>query len=486
MNPITATSRQAAARAPARPVEPPKLGSAPEPADVWHERQLARGPAGRRAIRRALVELAGMIGRAHAAGARLYGLTCRRLLVTQEGDWPHLAWGDVRRVRRGRLSRRARAKDLAALLYDRRGFTTRTERLRFLKHYLEAQGSDGTASGWQIMVEDLARRHGGRQDARHDRLVVGSNRHFTRLRLGGGWRGHAMLAGPRWPAWSAATQLVFEAPQWHAALADPEALFRGAGVAVVAETPTSTVVRRRLRVGRHEVEVFVHRQRPAGALATLTTRLRGGPAARAFRLGHSLVQRRVPVALPLAALEWRRGPGLADSILITEAVDAPPLGRFLDAHLAAGGRDKSPLTRTERRRLAREVLWQLGRLLQRLHDNNYAHRALKARDLLVRWRAGRNPQVVLVGLDGLRRCRSLTARQRFAGLMRLNVSLLQSTAVNRAERLRLLVGYLRRPGGGPVNFKPYWRMLADWSSRRLAQQIRTRRRRQKAARRPAP
>jgi hypothetical protein len=52
-------------------------------------------------------------------------------------------------------------------------------------------------------------------------------------------------------------------------------------------------------------------------------------------------------------------------------------------------------------------------------------------------------------------------------------------------RLRMLLGYLRRPGGGRPNFKPYWRVLEDWSADKLSNQIRSRRRKQRAARRPA-
>jgi len=47
------------------------------------------------------------------------------------------------------------------------------------------------------------------------------------------------------------------------------------------------------------------------------------------------------------------------------------------------------------------------------------------------------------------------------------------------------MGYLRRPGVGTMDFKRYWRALEDWSARKLRRQIRSRRRRQKAARRPA-
>ncbi len=78
----------------------------------------------------------------------------------------------------------------------------------------------------------------------------------------------------------------------------------------------------------------------------------------------------------------------------------------------------------------------------------------------------------------------MTVQRKFRGLMRLNVSLLQCPVVNHAGRLRMLLGYLRRPVQGRIHFKPYWRVLEEWSGRKLQQQIHSRRRRQRAVRRP--
>ena len=70
--------------------------------------------------------------------------------------------------------------------------------------------------------------------------------------------------------------------------------------------------------------------------------------------------------------------------------------------------------------------------------------------------------------------------------MRLNVSLLECPVVNRAGRLRMLLGYLRGPGVGQVNFRPYWQLLQDWSGRKIRHQIASRQLRQKALRRAGP
>jgi tRNA A-37 threonylcarbamoyl transferase component Bud32 len=456
-------------------------------ADAWHARQLRRGPAGVRSIRRATVALAGLVGRMHAAGVRHGDLHCGNVLVRGGDHRPELVLMDLHRVRgRRRLPRRARAANLAHLLHDRLDFTTRTDRLRFLKHYLRASGAEGTLRGWQLLVERLALRYTPRQLAQRDRRVLGRNRYFCPIRLGRGWRGHVVLASKRRLAGSRAAELEFDVDQWRQALGDPGRLTEADDAEVVKDTRSSLVVRRRLTIGGRRLHVYVKRPRRKRPWKALVDCVRPSKALRAFGLGHMLLTRRVPTALPLAALERRTGPVLRDALLITEAVCAPSLHDFLKTWLATPPRGDVRLTVPQQRHLAQQVLWQLGRLVQRLHDRGFAHRDLKATNLLVRWSPGRSPDLVLVDLDGLRRRRLLTTRRRFQGLMRLNVSLLQCPEVNHAGRLRMLLGYLRRPGSGRIAFKPFWRVLEDWSASKLDQQIRSRRRRQRQTRRPAP
>jgi tRNA A-37 threonylcarbamoyl transferase component Bud32 len=456
-------------------------------ADIWHERQLARGREGLRLIRQATAAIGRLVGRMHAAGVVHRDLHCGNILVRTDSAEPQLVLMDLHRIRRRRsLSRRARTANLAQLFHDRRDFTSRTDRLRFLKSYLAESRAGGSLRGWQEMVESFARRYTRRQNAQRDRQTLGAGRYFSPIRLPGGWRGHVVLASRRGLAGSQTADMDFNLDDWRLALRDPEALFTSPGGDVIKDSPSSLIVRRSLNVGANRLEVFIKRARRKKAWRILLDCFRPARSIRAFELGHALLTRRIRTALPLAALERRRGPFLQDSILITEAVKAPYLNRFLEAYLACPSGEGSQLSAAQQRHLAQQVLWQLGRLVQRLHDGNFAHRDLKATNILVRWQPGAPPEVVLVDLDGLGRRRLLTARRRFQGLMRLNVSLLECPIVNHAGQLRMLLGYLRRPGGGRINFKPYWRVLEDWSAKKLRRQIRSRRKRQRAARRPAP
>ncbi len=436
-----------------------------EPGDEWHERQLARGEQGARAIRTATLALADLIGRMHAAGVIHRDLHCGNVLVRSDADPVELVLMDLHRASlRKRLSRRARAANVAMLLHDRRHVTTRTDRLRFLRRYLQASGATGALRGWELQIDDFARRHTRRLSRQRDRRARGTNRYFARLRLPGGWRGHVVRASKRRLADSQAATLEFDDDAWREALKDPASLLAGEGRTVLKDSPSSLVIRRSLTVGEHTLEVVVKRARRKYGWKLLIDCFRTSRALRAFRLGHALLARRIANVLPLAAIERRTGPLLTDSILITEFVDDVKLNDFFSRRPASA----------EQRRLARDVLWRTGRLVQRLHDHGYAHRDLKANNILVHTSPAGQAELVLVDLDGLRPVRVLTVRRRYQGLMRLGVSLLKCPAVTHAGRLRVLLAYLRRPGCGRVNFKPVWRVLEEWSDRKLRRQIRSR------------
>ncbi|MHC4294180.1 MAG: lipopolysaccharide kinase InaA family protein [Planctomycetota bacterium] len=454
-----------------------------ESSHEWHTQQLTGGATGKRNIQEALLRLAETIGQMHAAGVIHRDLHAGNVLIRTDTPQPTPVLMDLHRMkRRRRLSRRARVANLAQLFHDRLDWTTRTERLRFLKHYLQVSGADGTLRGWGLMVEQFARRHRRRLYAQRDRRIINDNKYFERIKLPGAWRGHVVLASKRNLTDSAAACVTFKADDWRSVLGRPQKLLMGNGIETVKDTPSVKVIRRTLEVAGNKLDVYVKRPRRRRAWKILLDCFRSARPIRAFRLGHALLTRRIATALPLVALERRIGPLLLDSILITETVDAPKLNEFLNKRLGDAGEEVESLDPPQRRQLAREVLWQMGRLLQRLHDNNFHHRDLKGPNMLVQWSEDRSPQIVLVDLDGLQRVRRLTTRRQFQGLMRLNVSLLRCTVVNHAGRLRMLLGYLRRPGSGRIHFKPYWRVLETWSTRKLREQIRSRRKQQKAQR----
>ena len=453
------------------------------PLGDWHDRQGPWGPGDGPQARRVAGQLAEQLGRMHAAGLFHGDLHAGNILLAEPDGraWPVIT--DLHRIRRRRRgARRWCGIDLAMLMHDRLGCTTRSRRLAFLRTYLQALGGRGTLRGWAGQVARLAERHWRRQVASRDRRLGRPGRYFAPLRLPDGWRGQVMLACKGGTAPTALAGKTLSLAQWQQALAQPRRLLEGEQATVVKDSPSVCIVRRPLTVGPQTLEVYVKWVRRHRGLRAVWDMVRPGRALRAFRLGHALITRRIPTALPLAVLEQRRRRQLRENILITEAVSgAEPLNRFLQRRLSAG---QGPLD-AGGTRLARQLLWQLGRLLRCLYAAGFAHRDLKASNLVVGGRAGEPPRIVLVDLDGLSRPWVLTRRRQFQGLMRLNVSLLDCPAVTRAGRLRMLLGYLRRPGAGRIQYKPYWRELERWSARKLSRQIRQRRRRQRRVRETA-
>jgi tRNA A-37 threonylcarbamoyl transferase component Bud32 len=455
------------------------------PADKWHADQSV---AGNTDIRAATIALAELVGRMHACGVLHRDLHCGNVLVRtveSAGRFDGLVLMDLHRMlRRRRLSRRSRAANLAQLFHDRRLWTTRSQRIRFLRHYLRAAGAEGTLRGWIRLIELFANRHTRRLYAQRDRRIFATNRYFARMSVAGR-RTHVILASKRSLPGSETCEHTFTTEDWSKALADPDALFTGDDIKIIKDSASSYIVQRRLRVGQRDIDVYVKRPRRKRAVRWVTDLFRPSRSLRSFYLGHALLGRHIYTALPLAAMEKRRWGFLVDSILITEQVHGLHLNKFLNRYLDGEQTDGS---RIEKRRLARQVLRKLGQLLRRLHEERFAHRDLKASNLLVHWdnHPDQAPEVILVDLDGVNSVRRVTRRQQFRGLMRLNVSLLECPVVNHAGRLRMLLGYLRSPGTGRINFKPYWRLLQNWSTRKIRRQITSRQRRQKAQRRTSP
>ena len=98
-----------------------------ESADEWHARNLQRGADGRKAIRKAIINLARVIAKMHSIGVLHCDLHAGNIMIRTDAPDPQCVLMDLHRMRkRPWISRRSRAANLAQLLHDRSEWSSRS------------------------------------------------------------------------------------------------------------------------------------------------------------------------------------------------------------------------------------------------------------------------------------------------------------------------------------------------------------------------
>jgi len=438
-------------------------------AESW----LALDPAepGARSTRNAMIDVvARLVAHAHQSGFEHSDLHAGNVLLQTRGNTFRAVFVDLPGIRTGqRVSDAGVVRNLAQLnqWFQIRG--TLTDRLRFLDRYLhwrdavQSQCPFGRRLGLDrpALLQALERathRHAEALYTKRDRRAMRDGRYFTRLRLPGGWRGHAFLTAKHEIAGSPAASLTLSRTQWQALLADPQRWVEPQDRSrVIKDSASGMICWDCLDAGDgRQLKVVYKRSRPRNPLKLLLHSLWRSRPMLTWRRANALLNRRIPTARPLAVLERRRLGLLADSFIITEYLEH---ARDLDTVLTVLLRNEKP---TRQRTVKRQITTALVRVLRDLHDRGFIHRDLKAPNVMVQWNpAGEEPaRVLLVDLDGLRhRGYASPAWQRRA-LMRLNISLEQCRRVSVTDRLRFLQAYLARTGHPQPEWKSVWRQIA--------------------------
>ena len=420
---------------------------------------------------------ADLIASAHRVGFWHHDLHAANLLVQSPTDAePRVAFVDLHSAQAGTPITEPRARrNLVQLNQWFARHATRTERLRFLKAYLARRQSPASTAPvprdaldrWVGAIAVDAHRHANLLWAKRDRRSTRTGTYFTRLRLPGGWSGHAYVRCKRPVDGSRASRLVFSRSQWQSWLADPTRFFSpDRPEDVLKDSHSGTVVRAELPVDDGPpLPVICKRSRPRTWAKRLWYLFRPARPIQTFRRGHALLNRDLPTARPLVALQRRIAGLIVDGLVITEAI---PDTEDLDALLRMRLLDQPP---ARQRRVKRQLIDELVRLYTRLHDRGCLHRDMKAPNLLVQWSADRDelPRITLVDLDGLHMRRRMTWPQRLRTIMRLNVSLDPCRIVTRTDRLRFLKAYLARSPHPSRQWKSVWKALTAASAEKRTQ-----------------
>jgi tRNA A-37 threonylcarbamoyl transferase component Bud32 len=192
---------------------------------------------------------------------------------------------------------------------------------------------------------------------------------------------------------------------------------------VVKHGPHRTVY----RVVLPEVDCHVKHCRVHDARAWLRECARPSKARGEYERGLAVAARGVPTVTPLAVGE-ARGPRPGDSFLVTQTLDAEPLGTFIEQNASALGA-----------RLRQRLTVALARFLARLHDAGVTHHDLHPNNLLLALDDDGEPRLHLIDLHAVRLGASLSRRSRRENLVVLNRWFVMR--VGRSDRLRFWKEY---------------------------------------------
>ncbi len=414
------------------------------PLDACLERDLPQRPVKHQAIlrRRLTVALADLCAALHAAGVVQDDLHPGNVLVgwSDAADatslpTPRLYLIDLPGVRLSRpLSWRAARDNLVMLYSGLAADTSRADRLRFWKHYLQARAGQPLAHP-RHAARDIARRardFACRNRRGRDARSLRNNRDFQAFHCEG-WQVHAVA------------QLEKD---WLTTWAmNPVALLQRYLHHPLKLSHTSVVVQAEVPLNNTCKTVALKHCQAATGWKRLLAPWRKSKAWRGWYTGHALAQRDIGTALPLAMLHRAGG----DSYLMTEWIEGAE-----NLHLYAWRLAEMPRALSEVR--AQQTAHGLGQLLGRLHRWQIAHRDLKWGNLLAAPRVGA-VETAIIDLDGVKIRRHLSDKQRCSNLARFAASLVLHPAVRRGHCRRFLQAYLHEYAEGE-DWKTWWRMIS--------------------------
>jgi serine/threonine protein kinase len=432
----------------------------------------------RRAARISLLEeaLAELLARAHQAGLAHSDLHPGNLLVEPQPEGrPNVCLVDLHSVRVGTpVSDREAVYNLAQLNQWFRQNATLTQRMRLLRKYMAfrsrlagprgSRWSESTFKHWARALDRAARKHADKLLASRDRRIMRNCKYFEKIHLPDHWQAHVFLKTKHPMVYSPATGLEFAAADWQICLQDPEKMLEefARQMRPIKNSRSTFVCHGTLQVGPHTVPVVVKRHIRRKPVAALWDCFRKSRSLRAWKMSFAMLHRGLPVAQPLAVLERRIGPYLSNSIFITEEVKPSyNLRFFITSILPVIPADK-------RRHIKQVIIHQLAGLLRRMHQSGFAHRDMKATNILIynlhpHYSDQVDPQslrVVLVDQDGLKFKRWPSERDLLRALTRLSLSADLSLHITMTDRARFLKNLMTYYGSGIPDWKALWRKIA--------------------------
>jgi len=422
-------------------------------------------PSVRVSVRRELArQLAELTAAMHLGGIAHDDFHVGNLMVETDHEQPtrlHLI--DLQAVRLLRpLNWRQARRNLVLLNLGFFQRASRSDRLRFLSHYLDkrpglVKDKRRAANEIERQTWSVARRFW----RRNTRRCMRTCRDLYRVE-GHGRTAIALRQVPK--------------PVLEKLLEDPRAPLTDSEVTRLKEAPRSTVARVKVLLGgRHENWVL----KRVGRKSWWRGFWRDSAGRRAWKAAHALASSHVPTPRPQVLIESARARLGRESYLFTSWIEG---GLTLDRHL----RERiAPLLPRDRREQVRALTEQLAAMVRRLHENRFDHRDLKALNFVVasgEGTEGENPKqpeatdsqrteaahcVFLLDLDCVRRRRFVSQGRRAKNLARLHVSFHADPLVTRTDKLRFLRRYLPWGLRGRHDWKALWRRIDHLTEQKI-------------------
>lgn len=261
------------------------------------------------------------------------------------------------------------------------------------------------------------------------------------LRFGNGWSGRAVS--------SDIEGRQFSRIDWLECLSQPHLLFENVEKILKSEGRNCVAVKN-LAIGNVQLKVVSKCHCPEGGLRQFFRSFRKGRALRNLKTSLKLQSFSIPVAVPLAALQQKKGPLTRQSIYITRYLE-----NGCDLHTFCRQRLSNQLS------LRKQLSSQLAAILASLHKNGLWHRDSKAVNFVVCKSLDGQYKISLVDVDGIKPYRLRRETCRYRSLWQLAASLLSVPAVNRADYLRCFTAYCNLTGLDSSQRRGIYRRLSD-------------------------
>jgi tRNA A-37 threonylcarbamoyl transferase component Bud32 len=436
------------------------------PLDEFVQRRLPEWPEPLRShVRQSLAEaMAVMTARLHNAGLLHHDFHPGNILVRcKQGAEPELVMIDLDALRKTRrVTWKLARQNLALLDHFFWVRSSRTDRFRFLKAYLDARSQPPPDVGrFARQIEDATRLWAERLWRRWGRRCRTSNKYFEVF--------------PGATSWGVASRDL-DPSEVHRLMEDPDRPFESAGTTIVKDSRTTRVAETTMTVAGKPTSVIYKRFNRKKRLDPLLSLFRPSRAWRSWQAGQHLASRGIPTPRNLAFVaryrSFRESPLCwflpHETYLVTvKEEQVITLAEYVNDVLPG-------LPHDERRARIRGLTGALARLIRSLHERSLSHRDLKAANILLKTTADLDGDpLCLIDLVGVRLQHPIPWRRRAQNLARLSLSLESVPGRTQTDSLKFLRSYL--PWGlSPWNdWKGLYRAIEKAMGRKRTRNLRS-------------